>query len=364
MKNLKTLFLIAFTLLAANAAFAQSRIYAKVVEVVDGKTVLIEMPNRSRIVAELQYIEVPEAGQPFNEIAKEHLRVLVLDKIIEFRAQGLVGNKTVGQLFLKGVDISQQMIRDGAAWYAVLEKNRQNQAESDIYQSNEAQAKLEKRGVWSIENLKPSWEVRAEAEEKQRQQEHIARENSRKEYEATAAKRRAVAPRGLSNNNLGMWADVESYNAEQSVGVGGLEMKYNAAMKMGHVATTRAIQNLTAKSSNQTIDFRMAYVYADLPQGRDSIYAVGIFSQAETWKFLKSNSLTVTADGQKINLGRAFRLYRQTPTSAQELLLYKISRTQIAKISKAKNLEVNLGVYSGKLSDKLQVMLKNLLGAV
>jgi endonuclease YncB( thermonuclease family) len=363
MKNIKLIFVFVLTLFAAsNAAFAQSRVGGRVVEIRDGKTVVIEMQNRGRIVAELQYIEVPEAGQPFHQISRDHLQTLVLDQKVEYRARGLRKTTTIGQLFLKGVDVSQQMIRDGAAWYAVMEKSGQDAAESEIYQSNETQAKNEKRGIWSIENLKPSWEIRAEAEANRQRQEKLAQEEFQKKYEETP-KRRTVVARPPADNNFGMWADVSSYTAEKSAGVGGLEMKYDSVAKTGYVASTRAVQTLAAKKLNQTVDFRMAYVYRDAAQGRDSIYLIGILSEAEDWKFLKANNLTVIADDQKIVLGKATRLYRQTPGSAQELLLYKINRSAIAKISRAKKLEVNLGIYSGKLSDKLQNMLKNLLEA-
>ncbi|MGI8789023.1 MAG: thermonuclease family protein [Pyrinomonadaceae bacterium] len=358
MKNLKLIFL--FILIVANAAFAQTRVNGKVVGVVNGKILIIEMPNRTRLVAELQYIEVPEAGQPLNEISTQHLRELVLDEIVEFRAKGLMQTRTVGQLFLNGVDVSQQMIRDGAAWYAVLEKDRQDAAESDVYQSNEAQAKVEKRGIWSIENLKPSWEVRAEAKARQ---ERLAQEAFQKTIEQKS-KRRTVGTRGLSNNDFQMWVDVDSYAVEQSVGVGGLEMKYDSSAKIGYVATSRAIQNLiAAKNSNQKVDMRVAYVYRDWERGRESVYLVGVLSEAEDWKFLKSNSLTVVADGQRIFVGNAYRLFRRTPSTVQELLLYKISRSSIAKIVGAKKLEVKVGAYSGNLTDKLQLMLRNLLQA-
>lgn len=359
MKRLGLFSLLALIIIAASAGFGQSRIGGRVIEVIDGRTVRVEMPNRSRIIVQLQYIEVPEGEQPFCKIAKEHLSTLVLDQKIEIRARGLSNAKTVGQIFLKGVDVSQQMIRDGAAWYAVLEKTGQDAAESQIYQSNEASAKTEKLGIWSIENLKPSWQIRAEAEEKRRREERLTIEEYQKLYDQTPT--RQTAPRQLNNSNFGIWGDVKSYTNGQATGAGGLEIKYDSNVRAGYVATTQAIQNLAVKNSNQTVDLRMAYVYRDIEQGRNSIYLIGIFSEADDWKFLKSNNLTVTADGQKIVLGKAYRLYRQTPTSAQELLLYKINRAAIAKIVKAKNLQVNLGVYSGKLSDKLQGMLKNLL---
>ena len=120
MKNIKLVFFFILTLIAVDAAFAQSRIGGRVVEIVDGRTVSIEMANGSRVTAQLQYIEVPETGQAFNQTAKEHLQVLVLDKKVEFRARGLMQTKTVGQLFLNAVDISQQMIRDGAAFWSLF----------------------------------------------------------------------------------------------------------------------------------------------------------------------------------------------------------------------------------------------------
>ena len=108
----------------------------------------------------------------------------------------------------------------------------------------------------------------------------------------------------------------------------------------------------------------MAYLYRDsAARGRDSIYLVGIFSEATDWKFLTANSLTIVADNQKIVVGKAYRLYRRTAYSAQELLLYRISRASIAKIAGARKLEINLGAYSGGLPENLQAMLKNLLQA-
>ncbi len=75
MKILRLIFLVILTLIIANTNFSQTRTGGKVVEIVDGKTVVIEMQNRNRIVAELQYVEVPERGQPLNQIAKEHLQI-------------------------------------------------------------------------------------------------------------------------------------------------------------------------------------------------------------------------------------------------------------------------------------------------
>lgn len=363
MKNLKLIFLAAFILISASAVFAQTRVSGRVVEIVDGKTVAIELLNGRLLVAELQYIEVPEPGQPFSEVAKEHLRSLTLDKKVDFKARGLMPTRTVGQLLLKGVDISQQMIRDGAAWYAVLEKSSQDAAESKIYQSNEAQAKSEQLGVWSIANLKPSWEIRAEVAAKRKQQTELAEKSFQTTYKP-APKRPVAAKRPApSKSGFEMWADVSDYAAEQPTGVGGLVLNYDANARTGFVSTSRAVIDLSAKNFNHRIDLRMAYLYHDGEKGRESIYMVGVLSESNEWKFLTANNLTVVADNQKIVLGKARRLFRQSPTAVQELLLYKINRTAIAKIARTKNLEIKLGTYSGKVSGKLLDMLKNLLQA-
>lgn len=363
MKNLKLIFLAAFILISANAVSAQTRVSGRVVEIVDGKTVAIELLNGRLLVAELQYIEVPELGQSFSEIAKEHLRILALDKKVDFKARGLMPTRTVGQLLLKGVDISQQMIRDGAAWYAVLEKGGQDAAESKIYQSNEAQAKSEQLGIWSIENLKPAWEIRAEAEAKRKQQEELA-QKSFQEVRKPAPKRLVAAKRPTPpKSGFQMWSDVSDYTAEEPTGIGGLVMKYDANVQTGFVSTSRAVIDLSGKNSNHRIDLRMAYLYRNGEKGRESIYVVGVLSESNEWKFLTANNLTVVADNQKIVLGKAQRLFRQSPSAVQELLLYKINRSTIAKIARAKNLEIKLGTYSGKVSGKLLDMVKNLLQA-
>lgn len=367
MKNLKSFFLIALTLIIANTVFAQSRIGGRVVEIVDGKTVVIEMQNRSRIVVELQYIEVPEAGQPLHQIAKEHLRVLVFDKIIEFRGRGLRKTTTIGQIFLKGVDISQQMIRDGAAWYAVLEKSGQDAAESEIYQSNEAQAKSEKRGVWSIENLKPSWQIRAEAEENRRRQEKLALEKAVKEMafvEEMKQQQKPAVKRQL-NSESQLWA-ASSANIKMPANmkmVGGLMVGYDPAIKVGLVATPMLKMDVADSSGKQAVTVQIIYLYYDGNEnkGRQSNYLVFVESESKDFKFLKYNELIVTADNQKIVIGKARRTARKNEYGVKEGLEYEVKKNDFAKIGNAKNLKIKVGTYSRELGGEVQMLLHNLL---
>jgi endonuclease YncB( thermonuclease family) len=333
MKNLKLFLSIALALIVSNAAFAQGRVNGVVVEIIDGKTVVIEMENLSRLTAELQYIEVPEAGQPLNQTVKDHLRELVEGKVVEFRAKGLRQTTTVGQLFLKGVDISQQMIRDGAAWYAVLKKGGHDMTESAVYQNNEAQAKNEKRGIWSIENLKPSWQVRAEAEENRRSAEKLAAEKLAQQAVVKTAIRPTVKPlqpkaRPQMSSESIAWSQMPEANEkmpENVSNVGGLMVGYNPASRMGIVATPILRLAVPDKDIIQAIGIGVVYFYHDDPtKGRDFFYGIGIESESKEFRFLKSNDLIITADNQKIVVGKARRNTRQNGSLVTEMLHYDI----------------------------------------
>lgn len=369
MQNIKLVFLVILTLIVANSAFAQTRVGGRVIEIIDGRTVVIQTFSNIKLTAELQYIEVPEAAQPFHQIAKDHLQNLVLDKKIEFRARSLSQTKTVGQLLLNGVDVSQQMIRDGAAWYAILEKNAQDATESATYQNNEAQAKNEKLGVWSIANLKPSWELRAEAETNRRREEEklaekIAAAEAAKAAESTPTKPKPVV-RPQLNSESQMWAGTSQTFGklpENVSNVGGLMVGYNPAAKIGFAATPLLKIEVADKDGSQAIGVGIAYLYGDDERkGRQTVYLVGVESESRDFRFLKFNDLTVTADNQKIVVGKAKRIARQTDFAVKEFLTYEIKRSVIAKIANAKNVKLKVGIYSGKLPENIQTMLLNLL---
>jgi endonuclease YncB( thermonuclease family) len=363
MKKLIFFYSIALTLIFATAVFAQSRVNGKVVGVVNGKTVIIETPNRSRLVAELQYIEVPEDGQPLSEIAAQHLRDLVLDQIVEFRAKGLTQVKTVGQLFLNGVDISQQMIRDGAAWYAVLEKGSQDAAESSVYQSNEAQAKNEKRGVWSIENLKPSWQIRAEAIESRKRLNELSVEKvaeqvltAQKLQPKTQVQREARIPPTTSYaNNFILPSNTKI--------IGGLLVGYEPSTELSVTATPLMNINVIGKNDKQEVSIQVAHFYSDGSgiKAKKNVYLVGIGSESRDFKFLEYNELIVTADNQKIIIGEARRVAGKNANGVRETLLYKIQKNVLTKIANAKNVEIKVGTYSRRLNSEIQVLLSNLM---
>ena len=75
--------LILALILAVSAA-AQMTVTGEVVEVIDGKTVVILIPA-GKVKAELQYIDVPETGQEQGEIRAAEARPAQCKPIRQFR---------------------------------------------------------------------------------------------------------------------------------------------------------------------------------------------------------------------------------------------------------------------------------------
>ena len=366
MKNLKpVIFIVIVLVLTAISAYPQRKFGGRVVEVLDGKTCIIEVPG-GKLTAILQYIEVPDPEQPLHQTVKAHLQNLILDKKIEFMPRGVMRDKTFVQLFVKGVDVSQQMLRDGAAWYSIAEGKSQNEDESLLYRENETQAKTEKRGVWGVENLKPSWEYRAEqaALRKQKEQEAIKNASLISEMQN---QRKALKPVTKQPNKLDSESSLWSQSEEQPIprgvtNIGGLLVSHDPSGRFGFVGTPMLKLNILGNDNAPVVNIGLAYFYADDgAQGMKHTYMVGIESQSKDFSFLKNNNLVVTAGKQKINIGKAKRAARENDFGVKELLTYYIKRDVIEKIANAENVQVKVGVYDAKINADIQQLLKNML---
>jgi endonuclease YncB( thermonuclease family) len=358
-----TIFIVIVLILAAISAYPQRKFGGRVVEVIDGKTCVIQLPA-GQLTAVLQYIEIPDPEQPLYKTVKDHLQSLVLDKAVEFLPRGVMRDKTVGQLLVKGVDVSQQMLRDGAAWYSIPEKDGQDKTESLIYQDNETQARTEKRGIWGVPNLKPVWEFRAEQAALRRRLEQEAFEKMRlagdvRSQRKTQVQRRQTVPQ------VEMWADVGGANQfDQPLGLGGLRAGYDPGLRIGHISTPSIYLDFPNAGFLKKVDSRLFYLYkGDKTNIEDSIYIIGFITTSKEYRFLKSNSLTITADSQKFTLGKWRRFSRQGNSSVSELLLYKIPRAHLIKIVKAERISVQIGTYKGAISSESLMFINNLLSA-
>ena len=364
-ENLKPfIFIVIVLVLTAISAYPQRKFAGKVVEVVDGRTCVIQLAS-GKITAVLQYIEIPDPEQPLYQTVREHFQGMVLGKTVEFLPRIVMKDRTVGQLLLKGVDVSQQMLRDGAAWYSIPEKSGQDPAESLVYVDNETQAKAEKRGVWGITDLKPSWEYRAEQADLQRRREEEAAQRAAKVRGKESRKVKVVPQRQQVAVQGELWADVGGADEfDQPLGFGGLRAGYDPSDRIGHISTPSIYLDFPNSGFLQKVDSRLFYLYrGDKTKIEESIYVIGFIITSRNYQFVKSNNLTMSADSEKFTLGKPKRFTRENTNSVSELLIYQIKRAQIMKLVKAERISVQIGSHKGGISPDSLIMINNLLNA-
>ena len=153
-----SLLIATITLLGFCNEVRAASFYGKVTEVNEGDLITVFNLNRP-VKVRLLGIDAPERGQPFAEIAKEHLKDLVVEKMVTVEYSSLGAHSSVvGKVILDGVDVCAQMIRDGAAWFDVNNNSRLNETERQVYTQSEAAARNEKRGVWQSGDAVAPWE--------------------------------------------------------------------------------------------------------------------------------------------------------------------------------------------------------------
>jgi micrococcal nuclease len=359
MKVFKCLLTLGLVVIFAQVSFAQQRLGGKVIDIINGKTAIVEVSDGKKITVQLEFIEVPEPEQPLSQIVNEHLKTLLLGKNVELVIKTIMPTYVVGKIYLGEVNISQQMLRDGAAWYAIPEKYRQNEFESRNFQIVEAQAKLEKRGVWGIENLKPAWEFRAEKEELRKQKENNPQANYVKDPPETVIPQKTV-----TKNQFPNWIQNDGQKYDSTNRIGNLLVGYSSQEKVGFVTTPQFNFEITDQKNSQKVSLSITYFYKETEKkGKESYYLVAVESATNDFKFLKTDDLLVIADGQKINLGKAQRLTNKENTTVKEILTYKIKRNIVDKVAYAPKVDFKVGSYAGKLDNNLQSLIKTLLNA-
>jgi endonuclease YncB( thermonuclease family) len=367
-ENLKPLFFIGVVLiLTAISAYPQRKFGGKVVEVIDGKTCVIQMGS-GKLTAVLQYIEIPETDQPLYGTVREHLQNIVLNQQIEFLPRIVMNDRTVGQLLMKGVDVGQQMLRDGAAWYSIPEKSGQNSAESLVYQNNETQAKAEKRGVWSVANLKPSWEFRAEKEEKRKREEKIALEtaipNTRTEQSIRKKVMPVVQPSKQLSGKSSLWEQVDEEHQfpKGTTNADNLNVVNSTSGRTGMVGTPPLRYEIIGDDNSPEMTIAIACIYSNEKlRGEKDVYFIQIESRAEKFSFSKDNNLLIKTDKENFSIKPNVRAPYQKDGVSLEILTYYITRSFMEKLSKTKDIQFKVGKYSGIVNGDISLFLQNIL---
>ena len=151
---------VGLLLLAANMVCAET-IIGKVVGVSDGDTVVVLDANKKQHKIRLSGIDAPEKAQPFGQRSKEHLSDLVFSKQVTVESDKTDKyGRTVGKVFVNGVDANLAQIKAGFAWHYKEYAKEQSAADRESYARAETTARSSTLGLWRDAKLMPPWEWR------------------------------------------------------------------------------------------------------------------------------------------------------------------------------------------------------------
>ena len=144
------LLLLPFTLHAAVLT-------GQVVGISDGDTFTLLTKDKEQIKIRVAEIDAPEDGQPYGRKSKRLLSVLIYREEIEVQVQTTDRyGRIVGRPYVNDLDVSGEMIRQGAAW-----AYRKYLTDKSLI-ALENEAREARRGVWSLPEAEriPPWEWR------------------------------------------------------------------------------------------------------------------------------------------------------------------------------------------------------------
>lgn len=132
----------------------------KVVGVSDGDTLTLLVPDGTsfkQVKVRLGEIDTPESRQPYGERAKQALSDLAYNQQARVVVQDTDKyGRTVGRVYVGGVDVNAEMVKQGAAW-----AYRQYLKDQSLLALKQ-QAKAAKRGLWALPEAAhcPLWDWR------------------------------------------------------------------------------------------------------------------------------------------------------------------------------------------------------------
>ena len=140
----------------AAAQQAPAPISGIVTHVADGDTLDVTANGRAYTIR-LDGIDAPEAGQAFSRQARQQLRVLAFSRpatviLTDHDRYGRV----VGRVIVAGVDVGEEMVRQGLAWHYTQYSSDPRLA------ALEQQARQQHRGLWTDSKAIAPWQYRSE----------------------------------------------------------------------------------------------------------------------------------------------------------------------------------------------------------
>jgi len=265
------------------------------------------------------------------------------------RTRTLFDDRTIGRLMLRDVDVSQQMLRDGAAWHVPLVWSGQEASEFQIYASLEASARTEKRGIWALPDLKPAWEYRAD-------QRATAKSGSNTPASATYE----VPP--PAEKKKGYWSDKNPNLGN----IGALRHGFNAESRLGYVGTTilgiRPFDESKAREKDEKTAVDITYYYKENDgKPRQGRFILTLISMGRNARFAKNNNLILNANDRSSVIASARRRSETTNDHVFEELKYEISHASMERFVNGADVTLRIADYVIYPSEGMHMLLYNML---
>lgn len=134
----------------------ENQFSGNVVGVKDGDTIVVMHDGVGETIR-LYGIDSPEKKQDYGTKAKQFMSDLVFNKsvIVKVKDKDRYG-RTVGEVFLQdGTNVNHEMVKVGLAWWY-----EQYAKKDEILKGLQNEARINKIGLWSLQNPTPPWEFR------------------------------------------------------------------------------------------------------------------------------------------------------------------------------------------------------------
>ena len=139
------------SLVVCVSALAQKMVFqGKVVDVLDGSTVVVETQSKTKFVVRCQAITVPQHAEPYADYSRERLSNLVLKQVVAVEyAERNKDGQLLGTILLNGQDVCLDQIAAGLGWFDPQAPNNLTTSRRELYVSREANARSSGTGVWT-----------------------------------------------------------------------------------------------------------------------------------------------------------------------------------------------------------------------
>ena len=104
-----------------------------------------------------------------------------------------------------------------------------------------------------------------------------------------------------------------------------------------------------------------SYLWGKEPIVNANTFSLYFYSDSSTWLFMKHHGLILLVDGQKGDFGEGSWDGNVGMHGVSETIKFHLTRSDILAISKAQNVEFQLGGFEGEFSDADRQLFKNVI---